>query len=149
MTSIREDIDALPGILAEAYASVADGFGGTTADMMRASYFITDVLQNMLVKLSNRFPVNHFGGGDPAPFFADMVRQRFEWRRALAEPEGAGTGGTIVGPLTAAAVINDLIVAVEDMVEALTGRGIEPAAVETAKAWKMRWHRARIPQTES
>jgi len=58
---------------------------------------------------------------------------------ALAEPEGIGTGGTIVGPIAAGAVLDDLKRAVDEMVTAL----LWEREGFSLTAWRRAWEQAK------
>ena len=54
-------IESLPDILAASYKHTQLDRAGTTVDMMRATYDISEVVQGMWLRLACAFPENHFG----------------------------------------------------------------------------------------
>ncbi|HET7175977.1 MAG TPA: hypothetical protein VFK21_08185 [Gammaproteobacteria bacterium] len=134
-------IETLPDILAIAYKEARPGFSvGSTLEVIRATYGISEVVKGMWLRLANAFPRNHFLG-IPATRYLDMyLRQRYQWRRALAEPYGPGKGGTIVGVLTASGVLNDLELTVVDTVSSI--RGLSDYH-DKWQAWLSRWNEAK------
>ena len=112
-------IASLPASLASAYAIAQPRWDtGVTSEMIEATIGVIDVVIQLLVHLGERFPTNHFEGKSAAQYFSEYTSARYRWHRLLIEPEGVGTGGTIVGPLTALAVLKSLEQSVEDMVSA-------------------------------
>ena len=136
-------IETLPETLQVAYANAREGWGGSTYEMNRASYSVIQVLQAMILALSRGFPKEHFGEAGAASFFEDFISQRFTWRRALAEPHGPGTGGTIVGLEVGLGVMRDLEGAVQDIVRSLKGRGHGPENAMYMDEWSKRWTAAK------
>jgi hypothetical protein len=109
----------LPLVVSAAHSEAAKRWpGSSTADMMESQYSVIDVLRQILVNLADWYPENHFGNTPAQDYFSQYVSARFVWHRAVLEPEGAGRGGTIVGPMAAAAVLSDLQCAVRDIVAA-------------------------------
>lgn len=93
---------------------------GVTATMVQASYDYIDALQGLLVTLAGFYSRGSFGD-DPQRFLAEIVASRFFWHRAHAEPDGAGTGGTIVNVICSGNVVDDVEKMVENMVLSLVG----------------------------
>ena len=69
---------------------------GVTARMVQASYDYIDALSGILSTLASYYPDGHFGNMEPRKFFSDQIAARFAWHRSHVEPEGPGTGGTII-----------------------------------------------------
>jgi hypothetical protein len=133
-------VDNLPAILAKGYAIARPRWdSGVTTEMLQGTYDLIDVVVQMLIHLASWFPDEHFDGRPAAEYFSSFVSSRFVWHRALAEPGGVGTGGTIVGPTAAAAVLDDAERAVDEMVTALLW-GREGFGL---KAWRRRWEQAK------
>ncbi len=109
---------------------------GVTSTMLQASYDYISVLEGMLVRLGKLYPADHFADPSPRRYFAEYIADRFAWHRARLEPEGAGTGGTIVGVITAGDVQADAEVAIEQMVQVLA----ENLTGFQLKRWRRRWH---------
>jgi hypothetical protein len=133
-------IRALPAVRTEAYRRAHELWDtGVTAKMMQASHDVIDVLERALVHLASWYPRKHFGDGDPAEYMNAMTASRFQWHRASLEPRGSGTGGTIVGPRAAAAVMDDLEDMITDMVHSLT-------MLEDSfdyRAWEVLWRTSK------
>jgi hypothetical protein len=108
---------------------------GITSEMMQGTYDLIDLIVQMLTHLASWFPEDHFDGRLAQEYFSRFVSDRFIWHRALAEPDGVGTGGTIVGPIAAGAVLSDVECAVGDMVSALLS-GREGFSL---MAWRRKW----------
>ena len=94
---------------------------GVTARVVQASYDHIDALQGVLVTMADFYPSGNFDGKDPHRFFSDQVSSRFSWHRSHAEPDGPGTGGTIVNILVVANVVSDVEKMVADMADSLVG----------------------------
>ncbi len=131
-----EYVEFLPERLAAAYAISRPRWdSGATLEMLQGTFDIIDVVTQMLVRLASWFPIEHFDNLPATEYFSRFVSSRFLWHRALAEPGGVGTGGTIVGPSAAAGVLSDIENAVAELVSALLW-GREGFRL---KAWRARW----------
>lgn len=129
----------LPGILAKSVALAAPGReSGVTQSMVQATDELTGVLVQILVHLASWFPKDHFDGQSASEYFSLYISNRAKWRRALAEPDGVGTGGTLVRITTAYGVFEDARAAVDDVVSALfvNQRGFD------LPQWRMQWKAA-------
>lgn len=128
--------NSLPAILATGYEAARPRWdSGITSEMMQGTYDLIDVIVQMLIRLASGFPEGHFNGQPAQEYFSRFVSDRFIWHRALAEPDGVGTGGTIVGPIAAGAVLSDVERAVDDMVSAL----LWEQEGFSLKAWRRQW----------
>lgn len=113
-------VNRLPDVLAQGYSLAQPRWdSGVTSEMMEGTYGVIDILVQVLVHLASWFPANHFDGKPAAEYFGRIVADKFVWHRALAEPDGVATGGTIVGPVSAMSVLHDLKRTVDEMVAAL------------------------------
>lgn len=131
---------SLPAVLREARGRAQPRWdSGVTAEMNQASYDVVDVLEQILVHLESWYPEDHFGGKSAADYFNELIASRFTWHRAHLEPDGAGSGGTIVGTQTGASVMSDLESMVEDMVCSLMGMHDD----FSFKGWKLEWRGQR------
>lgn len=133
-------VNNLPGILAKGYEIAQPRWdSGVTAEMVQGTYDLIDVVVQMLIHLASWFPDNHFEGKPAPEYFSKFVSSRFTWHRALAEPDGVGTCGTIVGPISAAAVLDDVERLVDEMVTALlwSQEGF------SLKTWRRQWEQAK------
>jgi len=133
-------VKALPDALARAYSIARPQWDtGVTSEMLQGTYDVIDVVVQMLTHLASWFTEKHFDNQPAHEYFSRYVSTRFGWHRALAEPDGIGTGGTIVGPSAAAAVLADVERAVDEMVTALLW-GREGFSL---KSWRQRWEAAK------
>lgn len=133
-------IDTLPDVLADAYTHwQKDRESVTSTDMLRATYGVTEVVGRMWLRLANAFPDGHFDGHSTEQYLDEYVKHRYSWLRALAEPEGIGTGGTIVGLLLARGVLRDLEAMVVDTRHALKGLAESPQKYDD---WMAKWNSA-------
>ena len=94
---------------------------GVTARMVKASYEYIDSLQGVLVTMAAFYPKGNFGYDDPHCYFSEVISSRFAWHRSLAEPDGPGTGGSIIHVTVSGSVVSDVEKMVEDMAVALVG----------------------------
>ncbi|OQY01112.1 MAG: hypothetical protein B6I26_05815 [Desulfobacteraceae bacterium 4572_130] len=108
---------------------------GVTARMNQASYDYIDGIQGVLVGLSKFYTKEAFDNQEPHEFFSEIISSRFRWHRSHLEPNGPGSGGTIVGTMCGGSVMSDVESMVEDMVSSLTGYSDE----YSWKHWKRRW----------
>jgi hypothetical protein len=92
---------------------------GVTANMNQGNYDIIDFYEEVLIELSTFYPKGHFNGQTPNNFFSELISSKFQWHRLVLEPEGAGTGGTIVSTMTGGQVMYDLKNMIVDMVNSL------------------------------
>lgn len=110
---------------------------GVTSRMVQASYEYIDALSGILANIASFYPEGHFGEQEPQEFFSQQVAARFAWHRIHAEPEGPGTGGTIVNVMCCGRVQTDLEKMVEDMVMSIVGYDED----FDWHSWPSRWHR--------
>jgi hypothetical protein len=138
---IEAYVESLPGILLEVCNLVRrDWNEGPTVDMVRAAYYITEVLTDVWLRLATAFPEGHFQNVSPEEYLHNYLQQRYGWHRAMAEPHGYGTGGTIVGILVSRGVLRDLERSVIDTRNALKGLAEQ---VSERDAWMLRWRSAK------
>jgi hypothetical protein len=104
--------------------------------MQQASYNLIECLRTVWLHLSEGFPDRHFRNKPADEYIDCYIQSRFAWYRALSEPDGSGTGGTIVNQLAAGSVIRDLQTVIEQTVYAL--RGFDYPA-DCREAWLRRW----------
>jgi hypothetical protein len=81
---------------------------GATNVVAQATYRVIRVVERLWVGLSAWFPPRHFGNKDAAEYVSEYIAQRYELRYALLEPDGPGTGGTIMRPMAAYGVLLDV-----------------------------------------
>ncbi len=133
-------VRSLPGVLANGYSLAQPRWNtGITVDLVKGTYELIDLVVQILSHLASWFPKNHFGN-QPAPeYFSQYVATRFAWHRALAEPDGVGTGGTIVGPITSMDVLSDVQRAVDEVVSSL----LREREGFSLKVWRSEWSQAK------
>ena len=120
--AILEYVKSLPSLRQHLVARAQPEWdSGVTARMVEASYGYIDALQGILVTMAAFFPKGHFGDDDPHRCFSEIVSSRFAWHRSIAEPDGPGTGGTIIHVTTSDGVTTDVEKMVEDMAMSLVG----------------------------
>lgn len=136
-------ISLLPAYRAAARRAVAELWSGTTIDMIRGCQEYIDALEAMLVALAAYFPARQFGD-EPRRYFSEMIASRFTWHHAHIEPEGPGTGGSIVPIETGLAVINDVEQMIVDLVGSLATRQEEYAF----EKWQQQWNAAGTSQAD-
>ena len=110
-------INALPPLKTQLVARAQPEWDtGITARMVNASYNYIDALTGVLSTLAGYYPERHFGDVESHEFFSEQIAARFAWHRAHLEPDGPGTGGTIVNVMCCNNVQADVETMVEDIV---------------------------------
>ena len=133
---VLEYINTLPALKAELLGRAQPEWDSSvTARMVQASYDYIDALSGILSSLAGYYPDGHFGDTDPHQFFAEQIAARFEWHRSHVEPNGPGTGGTIVNVICCGNVQADVEKMVEDMVMSIVGYDDR----FDWKGWPIRW----------
>lgn len=92
---------------------------GVTAVMNQGYYDMVDFYEEVLIELSTFYPKGHFNNQTPKNYFNELISSRFLWHRLVLEPQGVGTGGTIVSTSTGGSVMTDLKEMVIVMVNSL------------------------------
>lgn len=127
---------ALPELKAIAYRTAQPGWDtGTTIEMRKATYDVVDFYELIWLKLAEFYPVKHFGKDGAAAHIKSYIRERYKFHWAKHEPNGPGTGGTIVGVLTGGDVMNDLDRLVVETASAVVGYRDD----FDFDAWQARW----------
>jgi len=134
-----EFIERLPKAYSGAKELVAHGFSGSTQEMVGSAYELVDVLSNLWGKLIGFSLMADFNGQAPDEFLTDYISNRYVWYRTLAEPLGAGTGGSIVSPITVSGVISDLEASISQTVRAIAFSGENHEAFDV---WEKQWIQA-------
>ena len=132
--AVRTYVESLPQRRKELRRRVQEKLDGSTADAADGTYEYIDLLQGILVTLARFYPPGTFGD-DAHRFFAETIANAFRWHRAIAEPYGAGTGGTIVGRWIGGGVMSDVEDMVVDIAMSLIGYDDE----FDDKAWHSAW----------
>ena len=144
-TGLVEYIGTLPRLKALACEAAAAGWGGSTVEMLDATWSVVDAMVAVLARLARWYPGGHFGD-EPRAFFSEMISHRAEWYHRLHSPGGVRFSGTIVGPLTAASVLADAERMVADMVSELVGSDAEGFSFE---AWLAEWRAGGAEHAEA
>jgi hypothetical protein len=132
---VREYVQSLPQRRAELQAvAEPDWDSGVTARMVQASYDYIDKLEGILVVLAGFYAHGSFDG-DAQRYFAQRVAESFSWHRSHLEPDGPGSGGTIVNVRACSEVIEDVEDMIEDLVMSLVGDDEE----FDDDAWQAQW----------
>jgi hypothetical protein len=92
---------------------------GVTATMNQGNFDMVDFYEEVLIELSTFYPKGHFNNLSPKKYFNEIISSKFLWHRLILEPNGVGTGGTIVSTMTGGKVMNDLRQMVVDIVNSL------------------------------
>lgn len=133
-------VQSLPDPLCELRKKAQAGWDkGVTATMVQASYDYIDALLGPLITLAGFYPSGTFGE-DPHRFFSEVIASRFRWHRAHSEPNGPGTGGTIVNVMCSGEVVDDVEKMVKDMVRSL----VRDDDRFNWRAWASGWHAAAV-----
>lgn len=81
---------------------------GRTDIMNQGNNDLIDFYEEVLIELSTFYPKGHFINQSPKIYFSEIISSKFRWHRLISEPQGLGTGGTIVSTIIGNSVINDL-----------------------------------------
>jgi hypothetical protein len=93
---------------------------GVTSTMKQGNYNYIDSLKEIWIEISSYYPNLHFNGQTLDDYISDYIKSRFIFHNAHLEPNGALTGGTIVGVIAGGCVISDLERMIEDTVCSLS-----------------------------
>ncbi len=111
---------------------------GGTFTMNQGNNDMIDFYEEVLIELSTFYPKGHFNKMTPNKFISDLISNLFRWHRLVLEPDGIGTGGTIVSTMTGGNVMEDLKQKVIDMVVSL----ISPYSINKDfdfVEWRKKW----------
>ena len=134
-------INSLPEFKSALYRQAQPNWDtGVTATMVQANYDYIDAITGILVTLASYYSPGQFGTQSAQEYFSEIISSRFRWHRAIAEPHGPGTGGTIVNVTVGGNVISDVEKMVEDMVMNLVGYD----DAFDWKGWPKRWRGQEI-----
>ncbi|WP_312483559.1 hypothetical protein [Stutzerimonas nitrititolerans] len=113
-------IKGLPKIYLAVRENAQEGWDtGVTADMRQASYDVINFLEYAWLRLAEFYPEKHWNGKSAKDHIRNYLQERFAFHWSKYEPNGQGTGGTIVGVLTGGDVISDLEGLINDTVSSL------------------------------
>lgn len=127
---------SLPELKAIAHRTAQPGWDtGVTIEMRKATYDVVDFYEIIWLKLAEFYPVKQFGKGGAAAHIKSYIRERYKFHWAKHEPDGPGTGGTIVGVLTGGDVMEDLDRLIVETATAVVGYRDD----FDFKTWHVRW----------
>jgi len=92
---------------------------GITTVMNQGNSDMVDFYEEVLIELSTFYPKGHFNNQIPKKYFNELISSKFLWHRLVLEPQGVGTGGSIVSTMTGGKVMNDLKEMILDIVNSL------------------------------
>lgn len=131
-------IKSLPKMKAVVFENAQEGWDtGVTADMRQASYDVIDFLEYAWLRLAAFYPENHWAEQNAESYIRNYIKNRFTFHWSKHEPDGPGTGGTIVGILTGSDVMSDMESLIDDTVLALFMYNDE----FDYDSWKKEWTR--------
>ena len=129
-------IRSLPKLRIVVQENAQEGWDtGVTSDMREASYDVIDFLEYAWLRLAQFYPDKHWDGKTAEEYIRSYIQDRFSFHWSKHEPDGPGTGGTIVGVLTGSDVIDDLEGLVGDTVTALLGYNEDFDLDQWRKEW--------------
>ena len=112
--------EALIALRKSAQALAQNGWDtGVTSEMIQSSYDYIDILLKGVLMLASCYPAGHFSEEPSSSYFNELITSRFEWHRAVSEPHGAGTGGTIINLAVCGSVMADVEAMIVDLVRAV------------------------------
>jgi hypothetical protein len=130
---------SLPNQRALALEKASIGWStGVTADMIEANYEYTEEVKEMFTLLAGFYPPNHFGEEGAEAYFESEIQERHEFHRRELEPDGVGTGGTMVTVMAGASANADL----EEMIVAMVRSITMNVDDFDFLAWKKQWDEA-------
>jgi len=94
---------------------------GITAKVVQSTYQYVEDMKAILVQLANMYSTRCFDGRTPQQFVSDSVSERYAWHRAISQPDGPGSGGSIVNITIGGRVRSDLEKMVEEMAMEIVG----------------------------
>jgi hypothetical protein len=92
---------------------------GVNSIMNQGNYDMIDFYEEVLLELSTFYPQNHFNGMLPQQYFNEIISAKFLWYRLILEPEGVGSGGTIINNIVGNNVMVELKKMIVDVVQSL------------------------------
>lgn len=92
---------------------------GTTLDIIEVNTHYENSLRGILVTLASFYSPEYFKDQTPQEFFSDIISARYRLHRIIAEPDGPGTGGTIMRICIGVECIKDIEYLIEAMVYGL------------------------------
>lgn len=130
-------IERLPSRLQGNYAQNTAGLGGNTKEMNEAAMNIVCGLKDMWVDVVRTGLSPHAFDHAPDAWINSYVELQWQLYRVLNEPDGPGTGGTIVGQLAVGELIEDLRRLIERTVKIVM---LTDKRATEYEAWEVRWN---------
>lgn len=129
-------VKGLPKLYRAVKENAQEGWDtGVTADMRQASYDVIDFLEYAWLRVAEFYPEKHWSGKTAQDYIRSYIQERFTFHWSKHEPDGPGTGGTIVGVLAGGDVISDMEELVSDTVSSLFMNNDD----FDLKAWRDAW----------
>lgn len=127
-------------IIRDAQITIAQTYWdtGVTLEMNIGNSIIIDFLEEVLIELASFYPVGHFNKIHPKVYFNEVISGRHIWHRLLLEPDGIGTGGSMVSILVGGNVIEDVHGFVLDVVNSLLFPYLMEGTLDI-EDWKQKW----------
>jgi hypothetical protein len=102
-------LESIPDTMQKAYNfAQAEWNKGNTASVTQATYQVTALAERLWIGLSTWYRPNHFNDSDAEKYVSEYITERYNLRHALMEPEGPGTGGSMMRPMIAYGVLLDV-----------------------------------------
>jgi hypothetical protein len=111
---------------------------GVTGIMNQANYDMVAFYQEILIELSTYYSDSKIYNENPEEFFSEIITSRFSWHRFVLEPNGSGTGGTMISVMVGGSVMEDLRQMILDMVNTLSYAYSLKTNFDFQK-WKSEW----------
>jgi hypothetical protein len=138
--ALRAVVNKLPERLNADFEKNAVEFGGKAMQMNQAGADMIANLKNMWTDVaSTGFPPQRFDGS-ASKWISSYVEMQSQLYAALNEPDGPGTGGTIVSQLIEGDIIDDLQRLIARTVKALIS---SPDSQDEYVVWASRWAAGR------
>jgi hypothetical protein len=133
-------LNALPHLRRAALVAAQPRWNtGIGSEMLDGCYEVIEILERACHQLAKFYPQNHFNDTNAPHFFDAFLASRYRWYRALYEPRGSGTGGTIVSQIVAGNVMQDAASSIAEIVEGLIYSRSLYAADFNMKTWRLTW----------
>jgi len=112
---------------------------GTTSVMNQGNSDLIDFYEGILVELSTFYPKGHFNNELPQNYFSEVISTRIQLNALILEPNGIGTGGTMMSTIIGGVVIGELRTIISDIACALMDNFPFVEDFDFIK-WKANWN---------
>ncbi len=139
--SLKPILNGIVAIKAEVHARAYPMWdSGITQKMNQGGYDVIDVYEQLWVQLSGWFPQSHFDHMESRIYISKVIGDQYAWHRSVNQPEGDGTGGTILIQVMLGGVMDDISRLIAETVQAL----LVWLDVEDMDylSWKLKWDAA-------